>query len=278
MAVTKEEIRIINEEMMVKFEKSMIDFITGSTKLQNEKMDRIESRLQSLGDKIKGMEQKYEGLHQKVEELKESLEFTQDNLIDQKINNIAKEVNENIKVLNDEFKGSFATYEGELAEQTQEKNVLKEKLRVLEDRNRRNNLRVDGLKENENETWEETEEKVHSLLRDKLQLQDSIVIERAHRMGKKSNKEGENGGKTRTIIFKLLNYKDKEHILRNSNKLKDTGIYINEDFSDETNEIRRELRIKMKENREAGKFSKIVYDRLITAEFKTKKQSGQIQS
>jgi len=67
-----------------------------------------------------------------------------------------------------------------------------------------------------------------------------IEIERAHRMGKKQQEN-----RPRTIIFKLLNWKQKELILKNTKKLKDTGIYINEDFSDATIEIRKHLLTQM---------------------------------
>ena len=40
----------------------------------------------------------------------------------------------------------------------QENELLHEKMRDLENRSRRNNLRVDGLKEIENETWEQLRE------------------------------------------------------------------------------------------------------------------------
>ena len=83
-----------------------------------------------------------------------------------------------------------------------------------------------------------------------------------------------NYDRPRTIIFKILNYKDKLLILKNANRLKNTNIYINEDFSDATNEIRKELKVEMKRNRENGKYSRIVYDRLITKEFK-KKNTGE---
>ena len=39
----------------------------------------------------------------------------------------------------------------------QENEYLREKLRDIEDRSRRNNLRIDGLQELENEKWEQTE-------------------------------------------------------------------------------------------------------------------------
>ena len=36
---------------------------------------------------------------------------------------------------------------------------MKEKLREMEDRSRRNNLRIDGVNEPENESWKDTEQK-----------------------------------------------------------------------------------------------------------------------
>ena len=39
----------------------------------------------------------------------------------------------------------------------QENEYLREKLRDIEDRSRRNNLRIDGLQEAESEKWEQTE-------------------------------------------------------------------------------------------------------------------------
>jgi len=80
-------------------------------------------------------------------------------------------------------------------------------------------------------------------------------------MGKKTDRP-------RTIIFKLLNYKDKERILSSAKKLKNTKIFINEDFSDDTNKIRRELKEKMKHARAEGKYAEIIYDKLVIREFR----------
>ena len=141
-----------------------------------------------------------------------------------------------------------------------------DKLRVvMEDRSRRNNLRIEGIKEMDKESWEDCERKVKDVLHSRLGL-SNIDIERAHRMGKKKS-----GYKQpRTIIFKLKDWKQKEEILKNSKHFKGTGIYINEDFSDATNEIRKGLFAKMKKNREEGKYSIVVYDKLMTREFKSK--------
>ena len=42
------------------------------------------------------------------------------------------------------------------------------KIVELEDRSRRNNLPIDGITEKENETWDECEQEVQSLIKDKL--------------------------------------------------------------------------------------------------------------
>ena len=78
------------------------------------------------------------------------------------------------------------------------------KIVELEDRSRRNNPRIDGITENENETWDECEQEVQSLIKDKLGIAENIVIERVHRIKKKENCE--NPGKPRTIVCRFLNY------------------------------------------------------------------------
>ena len=116
--------------------------------------------------------------------------------------------------------------------------------RKLEDQSRRNNLCIDGITENENETWNECEQEVQSLIRDKLGIAENIVIERAHRIKKKG--KSENPGKPRTIVCYFLNYKDKINILKNAKKLKGKNIFINEDLPYETMELRKELWGKVK--------------------------------
>ena len=55
----------------------------------------------------------------------------------------------------------------------------------LEDHSRRNNLRIDWIKERVGESWEDCEAEVEKRLREKLDTEDKIIIERAHRAKKK---------------------------------------------------------------------------------------------
>ena len=128
----------------------------------------------------------------------------------------------------------------------------------LEDRSWRNNLRFDGIPEEKNETWEDCERKVENLLKNKLGI-EGIKIERAHRTkGKKKD-----NSKPKTIVCKLHSYKDKARILGSSKKLKDTDYFINEDFSKETLEYRKELWKEVKSLREEGKIAYLNYKKVV---------------
>ena len=89
----------------------------------------------------------------------------------------------------------------------------KEKLIIQDDRSRRNNIQVDRVKEEENESREATEEKNTKVLHDKLGV--IAYIEQGQRVSKKesSNSLDNGSGKPRTIVAKLLDYKEKEEIM-----------------------------------------------------------------
>ena len=145
---------------------------------------------------------------QKTKDLEETLTVKQD-LIDTKIKPIDEEMKEIKKIVNNN------------------RAELKEQLRIQEDRSRRN-VRFDGIPETENETWEATEAKLRKFLYDELDITEDLYIERAHRVARnQSNKEAADDlAKPRTIIAKLLDYKEKEEIMKRAFKLKDTGFYI----------------------------------------------------
>ena len=91
------------------------------------------------------------------------------------------------------------------------------KLINLEDRSRRNNLRIDGISKSRKRTWEECEEEIQKVFNEKLGVKN-VQIERAHRSQRSKSNNSEN---PRTIVCKLLNYKQKEEILRNKKKLRE---------------------------------------------------------
>ena len=86
----------------------------------------------------------------------------------------------------------------------------------LEDRSRRKNLRILGIKEDLRDSWEECENKIYDLIEEKLEMDTSnITIERVHCVGEKSN------DKERAIVVQFSFYKDKINIIRNCRNLRE---------------------------------------------------------
>ena len=138
---------------------------------------------------------------------------------------------------------------------------IENKLVDLEDRSRRNNLRINGIKEGKNETWEECKERVNCFLEEKLDVDTSeIWIKRAHRVGEKKN------GQERQIVVQFNSYKNKLDISRNCKKLKGTNFSVFEDFTKETAGIRREKWKEVLKNRKDGKISYLQYKTVICKE------------
>ena len=138
---------------------------------------------------------------------------------------------------------------------------IENKLVDLEDRSRRNNLRINGIKEGKYETWEGCEEKVNCFLEEKLDIDTSeIWIEHAHRVSEKKN------GQERQTVVQFNSYKNKLDILRNCKKLKGTNFSVFEDFSKETASIRKEKWKEVLKNRKDGKISYLQYKTVICKE------------
>ena len=94
---------------------------------------------------------------------------------------------------------------------------------------------MDGLKEYDGENEIELEKRVKDLVKKKLHIDDDIEMDRIHRTGAKRENH------PRTVIFRVLRYKDKMKILKEGRKLKGTNIWINEDYSRKTVEMRKVL-------------------------------------
>ena len=72
------------------------------------------------------------------------------------------------------------------------------------------------------------------MLKEQLDI-ENVEIERAHRAGRKTRNKG------RTIVCKLLQFKDKQRILRKAKLLKGTNIFINEGYCQDSVEYRKVL-------------------------------------
>ena len=96
-----------------------------------------------------------------------------------------------------------------------------DKLEYLENQSRRNNIRIDGIVEQEeNESWNTTAEKVKQVLTEKLNLADSPDMERTHRVGRSV---GGSGRRSYTIVCRIRVLMEKDLTIRNAKRLKLTG-------------------------------------------------------
>ncbi|KAK3890929.1 hypothetical protein Pcinc_005096 [Petrolisthes cinctipes] len=134
----------------------------------------LEVYIGQTNDKIKA-------LQSTIKEVTQSLEFTQQEVdqLKQQVVKLEAEKTENKEVANG-MKEDLQASKKLVME-------LEERCNYLEDHSRRNNLQIVGLEERpEGETWEQTAVLVSKLREDKLEL-PNLQMERAHRVGQRSD-------------------------------------------------------------------------------------------
>ncbi|KAJ4435109.1 hypothetical protein ANN_23684 [Periplaneta americana] len=144
--------------------------------------------------------------------------------------------------------------ENKLKEVIQEQVVLKAIVKRWEIESRRNNIVFYGVEEENYEKGSDTCFVVLDLLTKFFRLNlDVSAINNAYRVGR---------GKNRPIVVKLNSYFIKEHIMANTNQLKGSKIYIENDFSKEIREKRKKLVPLLKEARFKGFKASLVNDKI----------------
>ena len=123
-------IRQIVKEELAAHEKIIKVLINSNLKATNERLDKIAAEMG---------------------ELSKSLEFTQSQL-DEELGNVKKDITK--------LENSAKSIEKDLLDADD----VSAKLVELEDRSRRNNLRIHGVRETPNETWKTCEEKIQEVL------------------------------------------------------------------------------------------------------------------
>ena len=106
--------------------------------------------------------------------MKKSIEFTE-NVLGEKV----AKVEQNVCELQGKFKKveEDVTYMNDYIEDAED---IQNKLVELEDRSRRNNIRIDGIKEHNKESWEECERRVHLMLKERLDI-ENVHIEQGEK-------------------------------------------------------------------------------------------------
>ena len=220
--------------------------------IKEELEDHDKKLFEILKSHLEAANQRLNKISDEVVQLTKSLKFTQAE-VKKEITNIK----DNLNQVKTELK--------ELGKHALDPNYVTNKLIELEDRSRRNNIRIDGIEEEQYETWDRCEEKIQKVIKDKLGIEDDVEIDRCCRM-KKSGKDrlnNERNLRPRTIICRLLRFKDKQRIIQSSKKLKNTGIFIYEDFCKDTMDLRKQLWEKVLEHRANNKISYLNYRSIV---------------
>ena len=130
-----ESIRKVFKEDFAQKEKNISNLISGNFSITKQQIEEIEKEELNLRKRI--------------------VEFAE-NQTEEKVNNVEN------KLADIEHRAE------EIYDYQINPDYVEQKLIVLEDRSRRNNLRVDGVLETSGETWEDCEEKLEEVFQEKL--------------------------------------------------------------------------------------------------------------
>ena len=114
-----------------------------------------------------------------------------------------------------------------------------------------------------NRSWEESEKIIKDKIRDLLQIQYELVIERAHRVGNRPQKRDDGTEEPRPNIAKFQSWKQREMVLKKAREVKPQNIKFLADFSQLTLNCRRDQVPELIKARKAGQTAYFVADRLI---------------
>ncbi|XP_040071894.1 uncharacterized protein LOC120844271, partial [Ixodes scapularis] len=126
----------------------------------------------------------------------------------------------------------------------------------LENRSRRNNLTVRGIKEVASENEDVLMRNINNEVFGTILNQKLNSIQRIHRLGKKMI------GRDRPVVLTVADFKEKMAVMKNCVKPKGTKISINEDYCKRVVELRKNLWISTAEERKNGAKVNVVFDEL----------------
>lgn len=194
-----------------------------------------------------------DGCNETIGDLKRSLEFSQVDIDDLKnqVKLLLQEKETQTKLI--------AELKQELLESRETIKALTTRCNELDDLQRCNNLRIDGLPEVDAETTEQTAVAVSSMLREKLELRE-LPLESAHRVGPRLE------GRPRPVVARFTRQLDRDAALRHGKMLRGTNIYLNEDLCPASRKMRTDQLPALKAARAQGKIAFLVNAKLIIKE------------
>ena len=200
------------------------------------KLDSIEQKMENFSSKLGEMENSVMALRRELNSSKAELDKT------------VKDLKESINFGHgriDQVELKTLKHDSALKEA---KEALEKKYLYLEAYSRRENLKFAGIPESEGESQEDTRRILVEFLSNQLGFHhpEEIEFQRLHRIGKK-------GDHPRMIIARFLRYADRERVMKNAFKLKETDFKIFEDLPKELFSLRKKYLPAFYEAKKAGK-------------------------
>ena len=160
--------------------------------------------------------------------------------------------------------------QSEIASLRVSESKVKDDLLYAQSQSMRNNVIFGNIDEVKDETHVQSEAAVRKFCTDKLKIAGDIVsslkFERVHRVGKQNfghyTTTTTDKAAPRKIVAKFCFYKDRDMVLKQREQLKDTDLFMHEQYPPEIAKRRRALVPDLKKAKKAGKQAWISYDTL----------------
>ena len=210
------------------------------------KVDTLTSKLNKLdtiANSVNGLHDDFQMLQIRVGELEKSQKFLSDHY-DKEKKSTTKKTNDI-----DDLKSVVNKLEGNNKD-------LCDTILDLQSRSMRDNLLFMGVPEVSAMEEEDCCDFVQTFGAEKLNIHEEIHIDRAHRIGRKIE------GKCRPIVAKFSQYKQRETVRLNASKLKDSPIYVRQQFPKAIIDARKVLQPTFDKAKNDGKYVYFVKDKL----------------
>lgn len=219
--------------------------IMNTIQLLNVKVCEISKKLEKL-----------ESVELKVVKFETNLEK-----IEKDLSSVQASISDGLKVLHERAENMEFRF-GELSDRMKtlesDNKDLKSEIVDVKARSMRDNLLFSNIPEKPNETPEITEAVLREFMNTDLKMDveqiRAIKFDRVHRIAGRNQ--------PRVIVAKFKDFKERQDVKSRSKTLRGTNFYINEQFPPEINAQRKELKQVMKEKRNQGHKTNLVYNKL----------------
>ncbi|CAG2186310.1 unnamed protein product [Mytilus edulis] len=222
-------------------------------------LDKIDEKLKKFESSINNLAKNVGTVNKRIDEIEKGMEFVNTSF------EVSKTERENLKSTVDEIQINNGEIVTHLDDIRRNLNHLTERHLDLQTRSMRENLVFSGIPHKDEETIEETENIIKNFMYTELKMETTVDFHRAHRFGKETEFRDKKDGrliKTRPIVCRFKNFKDREIVRSSAKELKGTHYGIQEQFPKEINDKRKMLWPYFKQAREDKKKAYLKRDKL----------------